>query len=63
MPNGDFLDGASDDLRHRLNNLFARIVAYAESAMDAADEPDQVRGLMEDLIGCVERPGDGTAHG
>jgi hypothetical protein len=52
----DLLAGASDDLRHRLNNLFARIIACAEGAMDAAEEPRQVRAMMEELIGCIERP-------
>lgn len=53
----DFLAGASDEMRHRLNNLLARIVALAECALDSADEPGRVRALMEDLIGIIERPG------
>lgn len=54
----EILSDVPHEQRHRLNNLFARIVACAEGAIDAADEPNRVRALMEELIGCIERRHD-----
>lgn len=43
-----------DGLPHRLNNILSRIIACAEGAIDAADDPAQVRALMELIIECAE---------
>jgi hypothetical protein len=50
--------GVADTMAHRINNFLSRIVACAEGAIDAADNPERVRALMEILIECAENPPD-----
>jgi len=45
---------AGDSPHHRLNNALSRIIACAEGAIDAADNPSEVRTLMELIITCAE---------
>jgi len=46
-----FTDG--DENRHDMNNTLSLVLAYAERALRAADDPVATRAILSDLIASV----------